>query len=135
MNLGGAFLLFRTLSYLSNIWSFQLAFDFYHMFLWKTNLFLLMLCAIMKSVESVWFIWCYLALSWESCFLISCFMFILLLVSFHLVDILFSIGVLSSMCCFDSIPIDITLHMLMCFGINHLLIWFLLNHVLIWILI
>ena len=33
----------------------------------------------------------------------------------------------------DLIPIDITHHVLMCFGINHMLIWFFLNHVLIWI--
>ena len=32
------------------------------------------------------------------------------------------------MCCFDSIPFDITLHVLMCFGFNHMLIWFVLNH-------
>ena len=37
--LGEHSLLFRTLSYLSNIWSFKLAFDFYLMCLWKTNLF------------------------------------------------------------------------------------------------
>ena len=55
--------------------------------------------------------------------------------NWHLRSILFSIGVLSIMCCFDSIPIDITLHVLMCFGINHMLIWFFLIRVLIWILI
>ena len=58
--------------------------------------------------------------SWYFCFLIG---------------ILFSIGVLSIICCVDLIPFDITLHVLMCFGINHLLILFFLNHVLIWILI
>ena len=59
----------------------------------------------------------------------------LLLVSFLLIDIIASIGVLSIICCVDLIPFDITLHVLMCFGINHLLIWFFLNHLLIWILI
>ena len=48
-----------------NLSSFQLTFDFYLMCLWKTNLFLLMLCAIMKNVEGVWFIWCNLVLSRE----------------------------------------------------------------------
>ena len=76
--LGSLLLLFRTLSLSINIWSVQLAFNFYLMCLWKTNLFLLMLCAIMKIVEGVWFIWCNLALSWESCFLIPSFVLYLL---------------------------------------------------------
>ena len=41
-----------------------------------------------------------------------------------LIGILFSIGVLSIICCVDMIPFDITPHVLMCFGINHLLFWF-----------
>ena len=42
-----------------------------------------------------------------------------------LIGILFSIGVLSIICCVDLIPFDITPHVLMCYGINHLLICFL----------
>ena len=60
---------------INQYWSFQLAFNFYLMCLWKTNLFLLMLCAIMKNVEGVWFIWCNLVLSRE---LISHFSFCVL---------------------------------------------------------
>ena len=56
-------LLFRTLSYQSIFDPFNWHLISILCVYERQTFFLLMLCAIMKSVESVWFIWCYLALS------------------------------------------------------------------------
>ena len=137
MNIGGAFLLFRTLTYLS----------IFDPFNWHLILYLVLVQWLRPgSLSSIGINWNLISppqifvlidIYCGSFYTPFCLIFLYLIsVKYHLllgisspklifvvlIGILFSIGVLSIICCVDLIPFDITPHVLMCYGINHLLI-------------
>ena len=130
MNIGGAFLLFRTLTYLSIFDPFKLAFDSLSLVLvpsiginWNviSSIDIVPIDIYCGSLDTFCLIFLYL-ISVKYHLLLGIFSPKLIFVV--LIGILFSIGVSSIICCVDLIPFDITPHVLMCYGINHLLICF-----------